>query len=60
MKVTQYNFMDYKQYSDLQRCIGVLEGIGTVLDDKTNGAYYDTLEVLTGIIEGLKPKEAHE
>lgn len=45
-----------KQYSDLQRCIGVLEGVGYALEDRAGLLYYDTLEELISIIAKLQPE----
>lgn len=48
--------MNLKQYSDMLHCLGVLEGIGYALADHAAGTlYFDTLKVLSGIIEELKP-----
>lgn len=51
--------MNYKQYSEILHCIGVLEGIGTTLNGEISEVYYDTLEALLGLIDDLKP-EAEE
>ena len=48
--------MNYKQYSEILHCIGVLEGIGTILKEEISGVYYDTLETLLGLINDLKPE----
>ena len=46
--------MTHKQYSDLQRYIGYLEGIGEVIPDCSKAAYYDTIEVLSNTIDEIK------
>lgn len=48
--------MNYKQYSEILHCIGVLEGIRTTLKEEISGVYYDTLETLLGLIDELKPE----
>lgn len=48
--------MNYKQYSEILHCIGVLEGIGTLLREEISGVYYDTLETLLSLIDELKPE----
>ena len=45
--------MTYKQYSDIQRCIGKLEGMGAALPDNLAIYYFDVLEVLDGVIEEI-------
>lgn len=52
--------MNYKQYSEILHCIGVLEGIGTVLKEEISGVYYDTLAALLGFIDELKPEVTDE
>lgn len=49
--------MTVKQYSDIQRCLGKLEGIGAGLPDDTAAFFFDTMEVLEAIIEELAPEE---
>lgn len=48
--------MTEKQYSDLQRQIGVLEGLGYVFENQGGIAalYWDAIEVIDGIIEEIK------
>ena len=46
--------MNYKQYSEILHCIGVLEGIGAILKEEIRGVYFDTLETLLGLINELK------
>ena len=42
--------MTIKQYSDIQRCLGKLEGIGDSLPNETAAFFFDTMEVLDAII----------
>ena len=49
--------MTDKQYSELQRCIGKLEGIGVGMEGILYAYYHDTLERISKIVEDLK-KEA--
>ena len=44
------------QYSTLQRNLGILEGIGTALSGELSALFYDTIEVISDIVEELKPK----
>lgn len=48
--------MTEKQYSDLQRQLGVLEGLGCSFEnqDGTATLFWDTIEVIDGIIEEIK------
>lgn len=45
--------MTVKQYSDLQRCIGKLEGIGVFMEGIQFAYYHDTLETIKNIVEEL-------
>jgi len=49
--------MTIKQYSDIQRGLGKLEGIGASLPNETAAFFFDTMEVLDAIIEQLAPGE---
>ena len=46
--------MTIKQYSDLQRCIGKLEGIGVFMDGIVYAYYHDTIETIKMIVEEVK------
>lgn len=46
--------MTEQQYSELQRCLGKLEGLGLSLAGDAASFFYDTMEVLTDIIDELK------
>ena len=46
--------MTNKQYSDLQRCIGKLEGIGISMEGIQFAYYHDTIETIKAIIEEVK------
>lgn len=46
--------MTVKQYSELQRCIGKLEGIGIFMEGIQFAYYHDTLETIKNIVEDLK------
>ena len=46
--------MTVKQYSELQRCIGKLEGIGIFMEGLLFAYYHDTLESIKKTIEELK------
>lgn len=52
--------MNHKQYSDLQRCIGVLEGVGYALEGQASLLFYGTLEALSSIIDKLRPEIGNE
>ena len=52
--------MTVKQYSDIQRCLGKLEGIGASLPNDVAPFFFDTMEVLESIIEEIEPKEVKE
>lgn len=52
--------MTIKQYSDIQRCLGKLEGIGASLPNDVATFFFDTMEVLDAVIQELAPKEAKE
>lgn len=64
--------MTIKQYSDIQRCLGKLEGIGASLPNDVAPFFFDTLEVLDALIleavpevlftllGGVAPKEEKE
>ena len=45
--------MTVKQYSELQRCIGKLEGIGIFMEGIQFAYYHDTLETIKNIVEEL-------
>lgn len=46
--------MTVKQYSELQRCIGKLEGIGVFMDGIVYAYYHDTIETIKAIVEEVK------
>ena len=52
--------MTIKQYSDIQRCLGKLEGIGASLPNEIAAFFFDTMEVLDSILEECKPEEVKE
>ncbi len=52
--------MTVKQYSDLQRCIGKLEGIGIFMEGIQFAYYHDTLETIKNIVEDLKRGDSNE
>lgn len=45
--------MTIKQYSDIQRLLGRLEGVGHALPDGFYQEFYDTLEELDSIFEEI-------
>ena len=45
--------MTYRQYSDIQRLLGRLEGIGHSIPDGFYQDFFDTLEALDGILEEI-------
>lgn len=47
--------MNWKQYSDCRRCLGVLEGLGTALRGTAEDLFNNTLIKLGDIIEELAP-----
>lgn len=51
--------MNRKQYSDIQRYLGVLEGLGMGLRGTAVDLFNNTLARLSGIIDELAP-EANE
>jgi len=52
--------MTVKQYSELQRCIGKLDGLGVMMEGILFAYYHDTLETISKIIEELRFEEAAE
>ena len=46
--------MTIKQYSELQRCIGKLDGIGVMMEGVLFAYYHDTLETISKIVEEVK------
>ena len=56
--------MNWKQYSDCRRCLGVLEGLGTALRGTAEDLFNNTLIKLGDIIDEMtpdaEPKEADE
>ena len=52
--------MTAKQYSELQRAIGKLEGIGIFMEGLLFAYYHDTLETISKIAEELRFEEAAE
>jgi hypothetical protein len=48
--------MTVKQYSELQRCIGKLEGIGIFMEGVQFAYYHDTIETIKAIVEEIKGK----
>ena len=49
--------MNRKQYSEIQHCLGVLEGLGTGLRGTAVDLFNNTLARLSGIINELAPEE---
>ena len=49
--------MTVKQYSELQRCIGKLDGIGIFMEGILFAYYHDTLETISRIVEEMKREE---
>lgn len=47
--------MNWKQYSDCRRCLGVLEGLGTALRGTAEDLFNNTLIKLGDIIEEMAP-----
>ena len=45
--------MNRKQYSEIQHCLGVLEGLGTALRGTAVDLFNNTLARLNGIIDEL-------
>ena len=43
--------------SDLQRCIGKLDGIGVMMEGVLYAYYHDTLETISRIIEEMRCEE---
>lgn len=52
--------MTVKQYSDIQRCLGKLEGIGASLPNDVAAFFFDTMEDLDALIEELAQEEVSE
>lgn len=52
--------MTIKQYSELQRAIGKLEGIGNFMEGLLFAYYHDTLDVIKRIIEELEREGTDE
>lgn len=49
--------MNRKQYSEIQHCLGVLEGLGTALRGTAVDLFSATLARLSGIINELPAEE---
>ena len=52
--------MNRKQYSDIQHCLGVLQGLGTALRGTAEDLFNNTLIKLGDIIDELAPDKAEE
>ena len=52
--------MTIKQYSELQRCIGKLDGIGVMMEGVLFAYYHDTLEKISKIVEEVKNESEGE
>ena len=52
--------MNRKQYSEIQHCLGVLEGVGYALEGQASLLFYETLEALSSIIDKLQPEIGNE
>lgn len=52
--------MNHKQYSEIQHCLGVLEGVGYALEGQASLLFYETLEALNSIIDKLQPEIGNE
>lgn len=48
--------MTYKDYSDIQRNIGFLEGLAASLPDNMQGMFYDALSILDQTIDKYRPE----
>ena len=51
--------MNVKQYSDIQRQLGVLEGIGATFDNDLAMLYFDAIEVISSTIDEIYEEGNH-
>ena len=49
--------MTNKQYADIQRIIGRLEGMGEFIPQQSQGSYYDAVVMLSDMIDEIWKEE---